>query len=303
MVRGKHTFKFGGLHSRATIKPSRRPMLNSDRLGGGLRWLQRFQRAPALTRPLYGIADLELQNMALGWGESQNIFKVRNVWHDVEFYAADNWRVTPRLTVEYGFRWSLLAASPYLSLDDRYTLFNPTAFDPALGTASCNGLLYSSGLNANPCTAAGAAGGVKGPNRGLMNTNYHTIRYRASALPGIPPEMAGGRFGWALDSISIATACGRCNSQVTTRRLTRGLAVQTETGGSLTTPTNCLHVRRLASVPALERCKIGRGRSDNNVPNSVAVEYLCPARTILETTSWNWPTWVTETCTGRQSRM
>ena len=79
----------------------------------------------------YGIADLELQNMAMGWSETTNLFKVRNVWHDVEFYVTDNWRITPRLTVDYGFRWSFLR-NPYLS-DDRYTVFNPAAFDPSLG--------------------------------------------------------------------------------------------------------------------------------------------------------------------------
>jgi hypothetical protein len=172
MVRGKHTFKFGGLYSR-NYKAEQAANAEFGTLGGAVGY-NGFKGLANST--LYGIADLELQNMALGWSESQDIFKVRNVWHDVEFYVADNWRVTPRLTIEYGFRWSFLPPV-YLS-DDRYTLFNPTAFDPALGSASCNGLLYSSGLSANPCTAAGAAGGVRGPNRALMNTNYHTIAPR-----------------------------------------------------------------------------------------------------------------------------
>ena len=112
--------------------------------------------------------------MALGWSESQSLFKVRNVWHDVEWYVTDNWRVNSRLTVEYGFRWSFLR-NPYLS-DDRYTVFNPAAYDPALGQTPCNGLLYSPGLGSNPCPAG--TGGVAGPNRALMNNNNHDIAPR-----------------------------------------------------------------------------------------------------------------------------
>ena len=82
--------------------------------------------------------------------------------------------VTPRLTVDYGFRYSFLR-NPYLS-DDRYTVFNPAAFDPALGNAACNGLLYSPGLGSNPCPAG--TGGVAGPNRALMKNNNHMIAPR-----------------------------------------------------------------------------------------------------------------------------
>jgi hypothetical protein len=60
--------------------------------------------------------------------------------------------------------------------DDKYTIFNPAAFDPALGNSACNGLLYSPGLGANPCPAG--TGGVAGPNRALMNNNNHLIAPR-----------------------------------------------------------------------------------------------------------------------------
>jgi hypothetical protein len=172
MVRGKHTIKFGGLYSR-NYKAEQGANAEFGNLGGPVGY-NGFKGSAFST--LYGISDLELKNMALGWGESQSLFKVRNVWHDVEGYITDNWRLTPRLTVEYGIRWSFLPP-PYLS-DDRYTLFNPSAFstDPALANASCNGLVYSSGLSSNPCPAG--LGGVKGPNRALMNSNNHLIAPR-----------------------------------------------------------------------------------------------------------------------------
>jgi hypothetical protein len=117
---------------------------------------------------------LELMNMAMGYSETSSIFKVRNVWHDIEWYLTDNWRVNSRLTVDYGFRWSFLR-NPYLS-DDRYTVFNPAAYVPSLGQTPCNGLLYSPGLPGNPCPAG--TGGVAGPNRALMNNNNHDIAPR-----------------------------------------------------------------------------------------------------------------------------
>jgi Carboxypeptidase regulatory-like domain/TonB-dependent Receptor Plug Domain len=168
-VKGKHTIKVGGLYARNYKAEQGNGEFGT--LGGpvGLNGFKGLQNQTG-----YGIADLELSNMALGWSEVQSLFKIRNVWHDVEFYVTDNYRVTPRLTVDYGFRWSFLR-NPYLS-DDRYTIFNPSAFDPALGNAPCNGLLYSPDLSANPCPAG--TGGVKGPNRALMNNNNHLIAPR-----------------------------------------------------------------------------------------------------------------------------
>ena len=169
-VRGKHTIKMGALYAR-NYKAEQASNPEFGTLGGPVG----FNGFKGLANQTgYGISDLELLNMSLGWSESTNLFKVRNVWHDVEFYVADNFRITPRLTVDYGFRWSFLR-NPYLS-DDRYTVFNPAAFDPTLGNAACNGLLYSPGLGSNPCPAG--TGGVAGPNRALMKNNNHLIAPR-----------------------------------------------------------------------------------------------------------------------------
>jgi hypothetical protein len=169
-VKGKHTIKVGGLYSR-NYKAEQGANPEFGEVQGAVGY-NGFKGLANQTG--YAISDFELVNMALGWSETTNLFKVRNVWHDVEFYVTDNWRVTPRLTVDYGFRWSFLR-NPYLS-DDRYAAFNPAAFDPALGDAACNGLLYSPGLGANPCPAG--TGGVAGPNRALMNNNNHLVAPR-----------------------------------------------------------------------------------------------------------------------------
>lgn len=170
MVKGKHTLKFGALYSR-NYKAELGANGEFGTINGPVGY-NGFKGASNST--LYGIADLELLNMAMGWNEADHIFTVRNVWRDVEFYAADNWRLTPKLTLDFGLRWSFLPP-PYLS-DDKYTLFSPSAFDPALGTAPCNGLVYSPGLKSNPCPPG--TGGIAGPTRALMNSNNHLIAPR-----------------------------------------------------------------------------------------------------------------------------
>jgi len=179
-VKGRHTLKFGVLYSR-NYKAEQAANAEWGDLNGVVGY-NGFKGSPNST--LYGIADLELSNMAFSWGEQQTIFKVRNVWHNIEAYAADNFRLTPRLTLSYGIRWSFLPPV-YLS-DNKYSLFSPSAFKASLGNDPCNGLVYAPGLGANPCPAAAAAlglvavGGVPGPNNALMNRNFHGFAPRLS---------------------------------------------------------------------------------------------------------------------------
>jgi carboxypeptidase family protein len=123
----------------------------------------------------YGPADYILQNMAVGWGEQDVIFKKQGRWQNLEFYFNDDWKVTPNLTLNLGVRYSYLP-NPYQA-NDQFTVFNQAAYDPALGSAPCNGLFYSAGLASNPCPAG--TGGLKGPNRAIQNN------YRAGFAPRV----------------------------------------------------------------------------------------------------------------------
>ena len=81
--------RLGALYA-GTTRRNRLPTANLAPLVGPV-GLNGF-KGMAKTRLAMASADLELLNMALGWSETTNIFKVRNVWHDVEFYVADNFR-------------------------------------------------------------------------------------------------------------------------------------------------------------------------------------------------------------------
>jgi Carboxypeptidase regulatory-like domain len=95
-------------------------------------------------------------------------------WHDYEFYYGDTWKIRNNLTLEYGFRWSFLR-QPFVS-DNRIASFQPSAYDPSLGSDACNGLILVPGTNF--CQAAGFLGGVPGPNRALKNNDNHTVAPR-----------------------------------------------------------------------------------------------------------------------------
>ena len=122
----------------------------------------------AFTNTGYGPSDYLLQNMAVNWGEQNVIFKKQGRWTNFEAYVNDDWKLTNRLTLNLGLRYSYLPW-PYQA-NDQLTVFNPTAFNPALGNAPCNGLLFSPGLGSNPCPAG--TGGVAGPNRALQHNFY-----------------------------------------------------------------------------------------------------------------------------------
>jgi hypothetical protein len=95
-------------------------------------------------------------------------------WHDIEFYYGDNWKLSRRLTLDYGFRWSFLRQGYHSK--DKIATFEPSAYDPALGSDPCNGLLLVPGTNF--CQEAGFLGGKPGPNRALKENNNHAIAPR-----------------------------------------------------------------------------------------------------------------------------
>jgi Carboxypeptidase regulatory-like domain/TonB-dependent Receptor Plug Domain len=122
----------------------------------------------AFTNTGYGPSDFLLRNMAVNWGEQNVIFKKQGRWTNFEAYFNDDWKITNRLTLNLGLRYSYLPW-PYQA-NDQLTVFNPSAFNPALGATPCNGLLYSPGLGSNPCPAG--TGGTAGPNRAIQD-NFH----------------------------------------------------------------------------------------------------------------------------------
>jgi hypothetical protein len=169
-VFGKHFIKAGVLGS-FNVK-------NEDTDGNGSSMHSRFWGSGGL--PGWGantgnlLADFLLRDMTWGFSEASGSRSAPQRWRDLEFYAADSWQASPRVTFDFGVRYSLFF-NPYTT-DDKITSFVPALFDPALGADSCNGLLQPP--DTNWCKEAGAKGGAAGPNRSLMEQDLNNIAPR-----------------------------------------------------------------------------------------------------------------------------
>jgi len=116
-----------------------------------------------------------------GYSETSTNVRAQLRWHDDALYIADNWKVTPRLTLDLGLRWDKLDA-PYQP-NNQATNFQPSLYNPALPASdACNGLWVVPGTD--PCGAANAqfgtsfTSGTPGPNRSLVNNNNHLFSPR-----------------------------------------------------------------------------------------------------------------------------
>jgi hypothetical protein len=91
-----------------------------------------------------------------------------------EMFAQDNWRMTPRLVVEYGIRYSIF--QPYYALWGNQSMFNPANYDP------------SAAPTVNPLTGTATGGnqydGVVIPGNG----------FPSSAKGHVPDSILSGQY-------------------------------------------------------------------------------------------------------------
>ena len=123
------------------------------------------------------VADMLLKGTIWGFSEPSSLHNAAARYQDYEFYAADTFKLTRRLTVNYGVRWSLLM-QPYVA-DNQLGFFETSLFNPALpGGNSCNGILLAPSSK-NACAATGAtAGFATASNRSIVGNSYHNIAPR-----------------------------------------------------------------------------------------------------------------------------
>jgi hypothetical protein len=163
-VHGAHTFKVGFLASNNK---------KNELSGGSSAEAPNYWGADA-NNSGNGAFNALYDQVTWGFSEPQTNPFAHTRWHDYEFYYGDTWKVRHNVTLEYGFRWSFLR-NPFSSKNS-VSSWQPSAFDPALGNAGCNGVLEVPGTD--PCGALGFAGGKPGVNRSLKLNNNHEISPR-----------------------------------------------------------------------------------------------------------------------------
>ncbi|HEX2712001.1 MAG TPA: carboxypeptidase regulatory-like domain-containing protein, partial [Candidatus Acidoferrales bacterium] len=144
-VAGVHTFKAGFLVS----NNQKNELVNASSAENAQFWGVRSGNTGN------GVFNALWAGRQWGFSELQTNPFSQTRWHDIEPYFGDTWKVRRNLTLEYGFRWSLLR-NPY-SGRDKIASFVLSAFNPALGGDPCNGVLIVPGTNF--CKAAGFGGG------------------------------------------------------------------------------------------------------------------------------------------------
>jgi len=127
-----------------------------------------------------GIASILLNGTIWGYSESSKLHEAAGRYQDYEFYGGDTFRVSRRVTLNYGARWSLLM-QPYAA-DNQLSFFNPSVFDPTVssanGNGACNGLIQAPGSKVN-CASVGITGGfTTGSNRSIAANSFHNVAPR-----------------------------------------------------------------------------------------------------------------------------
>ena len=171
-ISGKHTYKFGvflgfdGKNENTGFGGSERPSFGGANGGSDTG---------------NGLANILNQGTLYGMGETSTNVQAQLRWRDYEVYAGDTWKIRQNLTLEYGARWSLLAA-PFAA-NNKLARFDPSHYDPLQPASdACNGLVYVPGTN--PCIDSNTkfgtnfSAGTPGQNKSLVDTKHNAIAPR-----------------------------------------------------------------------------------------------------------------------------
>jgi hypothetical protein len=176
-VAGNHTFKFGAFVAREA---------KNENAGNATNGLFSFNGSrtgnPAVSGSVgHAFADF-LLGLPFNYLEDQAERRVQLRYNSYEFYAQDSWKVTPKLTIDFGARWSIFG-NP-IELSDFLIAFRPDFYDPAQAVtldASGNFIVSGSGDRFNGIIFAGDNSPY---GRRVQSNEYGTI---------------GPRFGFAYN--------------------------------------------------------------------------------------------------------
>jgi len=213
-VWGSHSFKVGGLVSKNTK--------NEQPNGGSGLYTVQQDGGGGPTGNF--IASLLLKDLPLTeYSEVDHQERTLGRWHDFEVYGNDTWKVSPRLTLTLGLRWSRY--SPAYSDNDRVSNYVPSLFN---GTDPLSGLVRADQSGNLPRSLVnpynhgyqpriGIAWDIFGDGKTAVRGGFGRYIGRANVIEDIlrmatnPPWSVTVDTGWQGGRTSLAD-CPTCRS-------------------------------------------------------------------------------------------
>ncbi len=206
LIRGAHNMKYG-VYWEHTARFSARGAGS----GGAATGLGTFNGA-------YNFGSDPFNGYDTGWGfanalagvvtsyqESNRQGTGNSVYNRFEWFAQDNWKVSRRLTIDFGMRFTL--AQPVNSVDQPLSLFMPATYsasaNPALIVPACaTGTNCPSGANriaVDPTTGQLLPQTLIGAMSNAAGTPYQAAKIFSGSYFNTPPIGVSPRFGFAWD--------------------------------------------------------------------------------------------------------
>jgi hypothetical protein len=127
--KGRHTFNFG-FQTRRPVQD----IIDCDQCGGTFNFSQRTTSTPNSNDPNFGIYGSSFASFLLGQVDaSERILSAETKLRSkaFAFYAQDNFKLSNRLTVNYGLRWDIMV--PFTDVENSIIFVNRTEPNPGAG--------------------------------------------------------------------------------------------------------------------------------------------------------------------------
>jgi hypothetical protein len=186
VTKGKHSMKFGFSYMREDKNQQQQADTEGDFGFNGSQF-----SGDAYINFLLGFAST--------YSQLQNMFTDHWLNNTYSFYAMDNWHITPKLTLNLGFRYDAL---PHVyEKNNRVANFNPAGYNPA------DAAVFTSG--GTLCTAADPALNCSAASPGLQTIDggtFYLNGMQRAGVGGVPRGLVRNdywtpepRFGFAYD--------------------------------------------------------------------------------------------------------
>lgn len=202
-TRGAHQFKFG--FSWALYKKGQDAFANTE---GNFNFNGTFTTPTGCVSSSTVSCGYDFADYLLGYAQqyTEDAVKITGQWNNISLasYIQDNWRVTPRLTLNLGLRWDGIPHT--YEANQQSSNFYPNLYNPAAAaTFDANGNICSK--NSVPACAGGASAGLStSPNPILAGVQFYTNGIGIGGKNGIPKGLVndswanfGPRIGFSYD--------------------------------------------------------------------------------------------------------